>query len=143
QAALLILMARGYAALARRLGRMMLSTVILCFFALNLVVFFVLARLAVPIGVPFFLWVGCFSLTVIAQFWSFANDLHTPGQGKRLFAIIGVGSSLGAVLGARIAQAIFKPVGPYGMMLLAGGALLLSLGITRIVHGMRPAHASG
>lgn len=143
QAVLLILMAKGYASLARRLGRMMLSTVVLCFFAVNLAVFFVLARMGVPVGVPFFLWVGCFSLTVIAQFWSFANDIYTPEQGKRLFAIIGVGSSLGAVFGARIAQSIFEPVGPYGMMLLAGAALLLSLGLTRIVHGMRPAHGHG
>ena len=37
---------------------------------------------------------------VIAQFWAFANDLYTPEQGKRLFPLIGVGSSLGAWVGS-------------------------------------------
>lgn len=148
QALLLIGLVRVYASLARRFGRMALSALVLLFFASNLVVFYVLAKLAVPVGIPFFLWVGCFSLMVIAQFWSFANDIYTPEQGKRLFAIIGVGSSLGAVFGSRISKAIFAPVGPYAMMLLAAGVLLVCLGLTRIVHGLGsgraaqdPAHA--
>ena len=37
---------------------------------------------------------------VIAQFWAFANDIYTPEQGKRLFPLIGVGSSLGAWVGS-------------------------------------------
>jgi len=80
--------------------------------------------------------VGCFSVTVIAQFWSFATDVYTPEQGKRLFAIVGVGSSLGAVFGAKMAQLIFKPVGPYNMMLVVAGLLMLVLGVTYLVHRM-------
>ena len=52
------------------------------------------------IAVPFFLWVGIFNVMVIAQFWGFANDLNTLEQGKRLFPIIGLGSSLGAWFGS-------------------------------------------
>ena len=52
------------------------------------------------IGIAYFLWVGIFNLMVIAQFWAFANDLYTPEQGKRLFPLIGVGSSLGAWVGS-------------------------------------------
>ena len=37
---------------------------------------------------------------VIAQFWAFAADLYTEEQGKRLFPLIGVGSSLGAWVGS-------------------------------------------
>ena len=47
-----------------------------------------------------FLWVGLFNLIVVAQFWSFANDIYTQEQGKRLFAIVGIGSSIGAIFGA-------------------------------------------
>ena len=54
----------------------------------------------VAVGIAFYLWIGIFNLMVIAQFWSFANDLYTPEQGKRLFAIVGFGASLGAVVGA-------------------------------------------
>ena len=64
-------------------------------------IFYLLSRLAVPLGVVFFLWVGIFNLFIIAQFWSFANDIYTEDQGKRLFAIVAFGGSLGRRLGAK------------------------------------------
>ncbi|WP_437671447.1 NTP/NDP exchange transporter [Sorangium sp. So ce131] len=134
QALLLVGVVRAYGAMARRFGRMQLTTALTLFFAGNLVLFFFLARLGVPLGVPFYLWVGCFNLTVIAQFWSFANDVYTPEQGKRLFAIVGIGSSLGAMFGAQIAKRVYVPIGPYNMMLLAAGVLLVCLWLTRLVH---------
>jgi len=39
-----------------------------------------------------------FNLMVPAQFWAFANDLHTPQTGKRLFVIVAFGASAGARL---------------------------------------------
>ena len=36
----------------------------------------------------------------VSNFWSFANDLYTAESGKRLFAMIGVGASIGAIVGA-------------------------------------------
>lgn len=134
QALLLVGVVRAYGAMARRFGRMQLTTALTLFFAGNLVLFYFLARLGVPLGVPFYLWVGCFSLTVIAQFWSFANDVYDPEQGKRLFAIVGIGSSLGAMLGAQIAKRIYVPIGPYNMMLVAAGVLLVCLWLTYLVH---------
>ncbi|WP_237244403.1 MULTISPECIES: NTP/NDP exchange transporter [Sorangium] len=134
QALLLVGVVRAYGAMARRFGRMQLTTALTLFFAGNLVLFFFLARLGVPLGVPFYLWVGCFNLTVIAQFWSFANDVYTPEQGKRLFAIVGIGSSLGAMFGAQIAKRVYVPIGPYNMMLVAAGVLLACLWLTYLVH---------
>ena len=49
---------------------------------------------------------------VIAQFWAFAADLYTEEQGKRLFPLIGVGSSLGAWLGSMRAGQLVRVVGP-------------------------------
>ncbi|MBI2504667.1 MAG: hypothetical protein HYW07_15715 [Candidatus Latescibacteria bacterium] len=80
----------------------------------------------VPLGVVFYLWVGIFNLMVIAQFWSFANDLYTPEQGKRLFPIVAFGASLGAVLGSYVAQLLIGPLGVYQLMLVAGGLLVLN-----------------
>src|SRR5688572_32664338 len=45
-----------------------------------------------------------FRSTIVAQFWGFAADMCSAEQGKRLFPIIGGGSSLGAVVGARLAK---------------------------------------
>lgn len=140
-----------YATLTARLPRMTLITGTLIFFAANLVLFWLLALLKVPyIGFAFFVWLGCFSLCVIAQFWSMANDLYTPEQGKRLFAIIGIGSSLGAVAGSYVAKIFASKrnpdvtdsppnVSPYVTMLVAAGILIVCLGLAwtaeRRMHG--------
>jgi ATP:ADP antiporter, AAA family len=134
QALLLVVMVRAYDALARRLERMRLIGSVLLFFTLNLVAFWALGTSGVPLGVPFFLWVGIFNVTVVAQFWSFANDIYTPEQGGRLFAILGIGSSIGAVVGARIAGQLIGHLGPYGLMPLAGVLLLVCLGLFYVVH---------
>lgn len=143
QALLLIGVVRAYAWLAKRYGRLLLLTITSLFFISNLVLFFFLGHAGVPLGVPFYLWVGCFSLTVIAQFWSFANDVYTPEQGKRLFAIVGVGSSFGAMFGAKIAGLLYVPLGPYWTMLAAAGVILLSVGLVRIIDARESARARG
>ncbi len=47
------------------------------------------------------MWIGIFNLMIVAQFWSFANDVYSKEEGERLFVIVGFGASLGAVVGAR------------------------------------------
>ena len=56
------------------------------------------------IGLTFYIWLGIINVFLIAQFWSYANDVYTEAQGKRLFAIIAIGQSLGAILGPLIAD---------------------------------------
>ena len=48
------------------------------------------------IGVFFYIWVGIFSLSIIAQFWSYANDIYTKDAGNRLFPIIAIGMTVGS-----------------------------------------------
>jgi len=124
QSLLLLLVIPAYAALAARVGRLRLLLVVYGFFALNLLAFNLLLARDVEIGVAFYLWVGVFNNTAIAQVWSFANDLYTPEQGKRLFAILGIGSSLGAVVGAFVAKRL-AGLGPPVMLLLAAVVLVL------------------
>ena len=69
QAVLLMGFVPLYAALAKRLKRMQLITATLVFYAGVFVLFWVLAGLKVPyLGFAFFLVLGIFSLSVIAQF---------------------------------------------------------------------------
>jgi AAA family ATP:ADP antiporter len=133
QSVVLIGVAAAYGALARRVPRMKLITYVSLFFASNLVLFAFLGWRHVPLGVPFYLWVGVFNLTVIAQFWAFAADIYTEEQGKRLFPILGIGSSVGAVVGAWIAKQLIK-IGPFGLMLLAATILVACLALTALVH---------
>ncbi|MDB5218562.1 MAG: putative inner rane protein, partial [Myxococcaceae bacterium] len=112
-AVLLIGVFYGYRALAQRVDRLRLITYTKFFCAACLVVFCILGHMGAKIGIPFYLWVGCYSLTILAQFWAFANDIYTPEQGKRVFAVIGVGSSLGALIGSQLAGMAVKPLGLY------------------------------
>jgi len=129
QSVLLIFVAMAYGAIAARVDRMRLIALVTLFFGMNLLVFFVLGSRDVPLGVPFYLWVGIFNMTVVAQFWSFAADLYAPAQGKRLFPILGIGMSVGAVAGSWFAKQLLG-LGPYMMMLVSAGLLMVCLLIT-------------
>jgi AAA family ATP:ADP antiporter len=128
QALVLVPVVNAYSALARRVGRQRLIATVYLFFVSNLVVFAILARANVVIGVPFFIWVGVFNMTAVSQFWSFAADVYTPEQGKRLFAVLGIGSSVGAVAGAGLAKSL-APMGPAWLMSGAAGILIVCVGL--------------
>jgi ATP:ADP antiporter, AAA family len=135
QALLLIPGTYVYGRIAERVGRMRLIATVTLFFAGNLVLFFVAGKANVPhLGIAFFLWVGVFNMMIVAQFWSFAADIYGQEQGKRLFAILGIGSTVGAVVGSAIARALFKTIGAYGLMLAAAGFLLVALSVTAVVN---------
>jgi AAA family ATP:ADP antiporter len=134
QALLLILVVPMYSAIATRLNRLQLVNGVTAFFISNLVLFYALGQMKIPIGIIFFLWVGLFNLTIVAQFWSFANDIYTQEQGKRLFAIVGIGSAAGAIFGAQVAGWMFKPLGSYLMMLVTAVLLAVCMILTNWVH---------
>jgi hypothetical protein len=129
QALLLIPVLRAHGAIAQRTGRLKLIAAVLLFCAGNLALFAVLFRVGVSIGLPFYLWVGTFNFLLVATFWSFANDIYTPEQGKRLFPLIGVGSTVGALAGAGLASYLLRHLGPMELMLLAAGLLVGTLGL--------------
>jgi AAA family ATP:ADP antiporter len=129
QAIVMVGVVHAYGELARRVGRMKLLAIVFLFFLSNLVVFTILARTSLRIGLPFFLWVGVFSYTVIAQFWALAADIYSEEQGKRLFPILGAGSSIGAVVGARLAKTLV----PYGPSALMGGAAIILVACVALI----------
>jgi AAA family ATP:ADP antiporter len=147
QAVILVGVSLAFGWLATRLSRIALLTTVTGFFAVNLALFvglFVLApKWHLGLGIAFFIWVGCFSVMVIAQFWAFANDLYRKDQGERLFGIIAGGSAVGAFAGAKIAKPLFKLVGPFGMMAIAALVLVGSLAITWLVHRGASVDAEG
>jgi AAA family ATP:ADP antiporter len=131
---LFVLIVPLYGRLASRVNRLRLIGWVTAFFISNLVIFFALGQMGVPIGIAFFLWVGLFNLLLVAQFWAFANDVYSPQKGERLFGIVGIGSSLGAILGALVAGWLFDPIGPYAMMLCAALLLALAMILTVTIH---------
>ncbi len=134
QALLLLIIVPIYSSLASKVNRNKLINWVTVFFISNLIVFYILAQFRVALGVAFFLWVGIFNLFVIAQFWSFANDIYTQEQGKRLFAIVAFGGSMGAILGPGVAGWLFEPLGAYQLMLISAGILGICIVITNVVN---------
>jgi AAA family ATP:ADP antiporter len=108
------------------------------FFASHLVVFWLLSHTPLRnwLGLVFFTWVGVFNMMVVAQFWSFANDVYSPEQGKRLFAIVGIGASVGSAVGAYITKFLKDTIGlgVFELLLVAGGALVLSAFLTHTAY---------
>jgi AAA family ATP:ADP antiporter len=77
------------------------------FFILCLVLFWLclafLPETARPwIDRVFYVWTSVFALFVVTVFWGFMADCFDNSQGKRLFAFIAVGSSVGAMLGSSV-----------------------------------------
>ena len=136
-AALFLVIVPLYGKLASRVNRIWLINGLTLFFISNLIAFYFLGRAgATPIlmGIGFTLWTGVFNLMVVAQFWSFANDLYTVEQGKRLFAIVGLGYTVGAIAGALITSRLIVRLGELPMMLISAGILLLFLAVTNLIQ---------
>ena len=143
QAVLLVVLVPLYGALATRLPRRRLINVVTAFFIACLPAFYLLAEAKAPVGLVFFLWIGVFSLMVIAQFWAYANDIYTPDAGKRLFAVIAFGASSGAVFGAWISSHLIRAIGVNPLLLAAATILAVSLILFNIIdlRGQAARHA--
>jgi AAA family ATP:ADP antiporter len=126
-----------YAHLVNRFSRRALLTCVTLFFGANLVIFWLLQPDLLSYRIPyvsivFYLWVGIFSVTVVAQFWSFAADLYTDELGKRLFPLIGIGASAGAAFGAWFTQRFIRSAGreAFDLILLAIVPLVAALALS-------------
>ena len=85
-------------------SRLSLSQIILgshVFFVLNIIVFWFLITFYDSAWVlyGFYMWSAIVGLVAVAQFWTLANVLFNPREGKRLFGIITAAGTLGAMAG--------------------------------------------
>lgn len=93
------------------------------------VYFFHFSELLSPktLGILFFVWVSIFNLFVVSVFWSFMADIWNDEQAKRLFPLIGIGGTLGAIAGPLITRNLIEVISP--SYLLGISTLLLSITI--------------
>lgn len=146
QALVLMAFVPAYSWFAARVSRMKLIVGVTIFFAVNILGFALSVAAGVRfVGIAFYVWVGFFSLSIIAQFWSYANDIYTKDAGDRLFPVIGIGMTAGTPVGAGLAARLFAAHASLPFMLcLAAGLLLLSLAIYAFVNRVNeaPGHAA-
>lgn len=152
QATVLVAYVPLYGWVTNRLSRMTLNASLVLFFVACIQAFFIAGFFEMPnvfglasgtpegalgwlaaninLGFIFYIWVGIFSLSVIAQFWSYANDVYDEDTGKRLFPVIAVGATAGAPVGSALAAYLFDSgIGPYVMLQVSAGLLLVHLGL--------------
>jgi AAA family ATP:ADP antiporter len=150
QALLLLAIIPWYARLTSRWARRELISRVSLFFGVNLLLFWLLHPgllfEQVPyLGVVFSIWTGIFAVTLVAQFWSFAADLYGEERGKRLFPLIALGGSSGAVVGSWLGELLVKrfALDTFHLLLLAVLPLLAALLLARWVdrHGVSAQHA--
>lgn len=149
QAGVLIIFVPIYGWLSTRVGRLKLIVAVTMFFVVCLQAFALWSSASAPdlsedatffqsmlsLGFVFFVWVGMYSVTIIAQLWSYANDLYTRAEGERLFAVIAVGATAGAPVGSKLAGKFADWDLSIGVMLqVSAGILLLHLGIYFVVE---------
>lgn len=118
--------------LVSRLRRLQFIGATYGFFVLSLVGFWALLMFAPGAigqrsGQVFYVWFSVFNLFVTMVFWALLADRFSSEQGKRLFALISVGGTLGAIFGPWLTSQLAQPLGTPNLLLVAGGFLLLAL----------------
>ena len=138
-AVLLLLLVPVYARVADRLPRNRLVSGVTLFFSAHLVLFYGASsmgglRESLWLSLIFFVWVGIFNMMLVAQLWAFANDVYTEEQGKRLFVIVGLGASIGAIAGGAVQVALANVFDVFEMLLVSAVALGGVALIAELVH---------
>ncbi len=118
------------------------------FFALSLVAFYLLITLTPQAvgersGQVFYVWFSVFNLFATMVFWALMADRFSLEQSKRIFGVIAVGGTLGAIFGPWLASVLAKPLGTPALLLVSAGFLILAIVAAGIVARLKPEAAPG
>ncbi|HEX8672116.1 MAG TPA: MFS transporter [Longimicrobium sp.] len=132
--------------LVSRTRRLVFINATYLFFAASLLVFYALlvmapAAIGETSGMVFFVWFSVFNLFATMVFWGLMADRFSLEQSKRLFGVIAVGGTLGAIAGPWLASRLAEPLGTAGLLLVAAGSLGLAALSVRAVARLQPERA--
>jgi len=117
--------ARVYHQLGQGSAKHILISRIMLFFVMNLGVFALAYGAGLRIAIAYYVWLGIFSVMVLALFWAFSADLYNVKSGQRIFPLVAAAGSGGAWLGAKFAGSWDPVVGHDGVMWTAALMLLI------------------
>ena len=83
------------------------------------------------LGIVFFVWVSVFNLFVVSLFWIFMTDIWSPEQSRRLFPVIAVAGTAGAVAGPTLTRSLVEVLGVAPLLLVS--AALLGVAVACVV----------
>lgn len=111
------------------------------FFVSNLLVFYVLFRsdataagsaTSVWTARAFFVWTSVFTMFVVSVFWCFMADVYRSEQAKRLFGFIGLGGTLGSVIGSATTASLASRIGTANLILVS--IVMLELAVLAVIR---------
>ena len=113
------------------------------FFATSLLGFWGLLTLAPEAtgevsGRVFYVWFSVFNLFSTMVFWALMVDRFSVEQSKRLFGMIAVGGTLGAIFGPWLAALLAAPLGTANLLLVAVSCLMCAIGCAWLVARLQP-----
>jgi len=108
-----------FALLVSKLPRRRFIPITNRFFALNLLAFaawFFFASSTIA-AYAFYIWLSVFNLFVVSVFWAFMADAHGRERSRRVYGLVAVGGTLGAIAGAAFTNYLTKGI-PLGSLTL-------------------------
>ena len=132
-----------FALLVSRYRRIVFITATYVFFALSLVGFYLLlvgapGAIGEVSGMVFFVWFSVFNLFSTMVFWALMADRFSLEQSKRLFGVISVGGTLGAIAGPWLASRLTRPLGTAGLLPVAATSLGIAVVAAWTVTRLQP-----
>lgn len=124
-----------------RAGRAALVAWLLGASAVDTAFWFAIHRSGTAVLYALYLWSGVFATLVVVRFWTLVGELFTVGQAKRLFALIGSGSVLGAIVGGAIGRILAGGM-EIGSLLLASAALLVLTAVGPVLWLPQPSEVA-
>jgi len=82
----------------------------------------------------FYVWTSVFALFVVTVFWGLVADCFDNDQGKRLFAFIAVGASVGGLVGSTVTVALAERVPVFLLLLISCVPLEIASWFARLLH---------
>lgn len=85
----------------------------------------------------YYVWLSVFSLYHLSVFWTFMSGLYNKEQAKRLFSIIAMGASAGAIAGPAIPAFFADNIGNLNLLLIAAVLLMVPIPIIMKLESLR------
>jgi len=85
----------------------------------------------------FYVWLSVFSLFHLSVFWTFMSGIYNKEQAKRLYSIIALGATAGAIVGPIVSIALATKIGNLNLLLIGSMLLLAPIPLIGALEGLR------
>ena len=129
-----------YGAVISRIRLRIIVPSVYAFFSLTFVGFYVAGSTLGENDIVnrcYYVWLSVFSLYHLSVFWTFMSGLYNKEQAKRLFSIIAMGASAGAIVGPAIPTFFADNIGNLNLLLIAAVLLMVPIPIIMKLESLR------